>query len=48
VLPQQGSEEELSWEIEKREQLAEEGDFSLPYRIITVHYQGRSVQFHMP
>ncbi len=48
VLPEQGSEEELSWEIEKREQLAEEGDFSLSYRIITVHYQGRSVQFHMP
>lgn len=48
VLPEQGSQEELSWEIEKKEQLAEEGDFALSYRIITVHYQGRSVQFYMP
>jgi prepilin-type N-terminal cleavage/methylation domain-containing protein len=48
VLPDRGSEGELSWEIEKKDQQAEQGNFSLSYRIITVHYQGRNVQFHMP
>jgi hypothetical protein len=48
VLPERGSERGLSWEIEKKDQQAEQGDFSLSYRIITVTYEGRSVQFHMP
>ncbi len=48
VLPDHGSEGSLSWEIEKKTQPAEEGDLTLSYRIITVHYEGRSVHFYMP
>ncbi|HPJ24985.1 MAG TPA: prepilin-type N-terminal cleavage/methylation domain-containing protein [Synergistaceae bacterium] len=48
VLPDHGSEGDLSWQIEKKDQQAEQGDFTLSYRIITVRYQGRSVNFYMP
>jgi len=48
VLPDHGSEGDLSWQIEKKDQHAEQGDFTLSYRIITVRYQGRSVNFYMP
>ncbi len=48
VLTDRGSDKGFSWEVEKKSQVAQGRDISLSYKILRVHYRGRSIFFYMP